>query len=95
MAEKVRVGLIGAGRNTRDRHIPGFQKLDNVELVAVANRSIESGNVVADQFNIPKVYGDWQQLLLDPDIDAICIGTWPYMHSTITVNALESGKHVL
>ena len=95
MAEKVRVGLIGAGRITRDRHIPGFQKVDNVELVAVANRSIESGNVVADQFNIPKVYGDWQQLLLDPDIDAICIGTWPYMHSTITINALESGKHVL
>ncbi|HLF04862.1 MAG TPA: Gfo/Idh/MocA family oxidoreductase [Dehalococcoidia bacterium] len=93
--EVVRVGLIGAGRNTRERHIPGFQKQKGVEIVAVANRSQESGRRVADQFNIPQVYDDWRQLLEDPGIDAVCIGTWPYMHRTLTVAALEHGKHVL
>lgn len=96
MAEDaVRVGLIGAGRNTRDRHIPGFQKVSGVEIAAVANRSRESGQQVADAFNIPTVYDNWQDLLEDPEIDAICIGTWPYMHSTLTLAALEKGKHVL
>jgi len=40
-------------------------------------------------------YGNWQELLEDPSIDAVCIGTWPYMHRTLTLAALESGKHVL
>ena len=91
----IRVGLIGAGKNTRDRHIPGFQKVDGLEITAVANRSRESGRVVADQFNIPTVYDNWQDLLEDPGIDAVCIGTWPYMHRTMTLAALAAGKHVL
>ena len=93
--DAVRVGLIGAGANTRDRHIPGFEKVGGVELVAVANRSRESGRKVADQFNIPHVYDDWQELLEDDSIDAVCIGTWPYMHRTLTLAALEKNKHVL
>ena len=93
--QEIRVGLIGAGRNTRERHIPGFNKVDGLEIAAVANRSRESGRVVADQFNIPTVYDHWQELLEDPSINAICIGTWPNMHRTLTVAALEAGKHVL
>ncbi len=91
----VRVGLIGAGRNTRDRHLPGFQQIEGVEIAAVANRSVESGRRVADSFNIPTVYPNWRELLEDPGIDAVCIGTWPYMHCTLTLAALEKGKHVL
>ncbi len=93
--ESIRLGLIGAGRNTRDRHIPGFQNIQGVDIVAVANRSRESGRQVADQFNIPRVYDNWEELLEDDSIDAVCIGTWPYMHRTLTLAALEKGKHVL
>ena len=93
--DEVRVGLIGAGRNTRDRHIPGFHKVEGVEIVSVANRSRESGQRVADQFNIPQVYDNWRDLLEDDSINAVCIGTWPNMHRTLTVAALEAGKHVL
>lgn len=94
-SDVVRVGLIGAGLNTRDRHIPGFEKVAGVEIVAVANRSRKSGRRVADQFNIPQVYDDWRVLLEDDSIDAVCIGTWPYMHRTLTLAALEKDKHVL
>ena len=93
--EEIRVGLIGAGLNTRDRHIPGFQGVEGLEIVAVANRSRESGRRVADQFNIPQVYDNWRELLEDDSINAVCIGTWPYTHRTMTVAALEKGKHVL
>ena len=54
--QEIRVGLIGAGKNTRERHIPGFQAIQGLEVAAVANRSRESGRTVADQFNIPTVY---------------------------------------
>lgn len=91
----IRVGLIGAGGNVRNRHIPGFQKVEGLEITAVANRSLESSRSVADQFNIPRVYGSWQELLEDDEINAVCIGTWPYMHRTLTLAALEKGKHVL
>ena len=94
-SEGIRLGLIGAGKNTRDRHIPGFQDVDGVEIAAVANRSRASSQVVADQFNISAVYENWQELLEDPSIDAVSIGTWPYMHRTLTLAALEAGKHVL
>ena len=93
--ETIRIGLIGAGGNVRNRHIPGFQQVAGLEIAAVANRSLESGRSVADQFNISQVYSGWQELLEDDSIDAVCIGTWPYMHRTLTLAALEKGKHVL
>ena len=91
----IRVGFVGAGKNTRSRHIPGFQKQAGVELVAVANRSRESGERVAKEFSIARVHDDWRALVSAPDVDAVCIGTWPYMHCEITLAALAAGKHVL
>jgi predicted dehydrogenase len=93
--ETIRIGLLGAGGNTRLRHIPGFQAIDGVEVVAVCNRSEESGRRVADEFGIPNVATDPEQLFSDGSLDAICIGTWPYMHRAYSVRALEAGKHVL
>lgn len=96
MAEDtIRVGLIGAGGNVRNRHIPGFRKVRDCEIVAVSNRTLESSHRVAEQWNIPRIYANWQELLDDDSIDAVCIGTWPYMHRTMTLAALEKGKHVL
>jgi predicted dehydrogenase len=96
MAEEViRVGLIGAGGNVRNRHIPGFHKATGVAILGVVNRSLESSRRVAEQFEIPRVYHTWQELLADEEINAVCIGTWPYMHRTLTLAALEQGKHVL
>ena len=95
MTEQIRIGLVGAGANTKLMHIPGFQKLEGVELVSVSNRSAESGRAVADQYGIRKVYDKWRDLLENPDTNAISIGTWPYMHCALVLAALENGKHVL
>ena len=93
--EEIRVGLIGAGGNVRNRHIPGFRKVEGLAILGVVNRSLESSHRVAEQFNIPRIYNNWQELLDDDAINAVCIGTWPYMHRTLTLAALEKGKHVL
>lgn len=89
------MGFIGAGGNTRSRHLPGFAALSGVELVAVANRTTASSEAVARAFGIGRVEPDWRALVAAPDIDAICIGTWPYLHAEITLAALAAGKHVL
>jgi predicted dehydrogenase len=96
MSDKpIRVGFIGAGRNTQVRHIPGLKQQPGVELVAVANRSRASGERVAREFGITRVHGDWREVVAAPDVDAVCIGTWPYTHCEMTVAALAAGKHVL
>ncbi|MGB0264054.1 MAG: Gfo/Idh/MocA family protein [Opitutales bacterium] len=92
---KLRVGLIGAGANTRQMHLPGFQKLENVELALVANRTPASSQAVASQYGITAVAEDWRAIVADPTIDAVCIGTWPYLHAEATIAALQAGKHVL
>ena len=93
--DTIRVGVIGAGANTRDRHIPGLQAIEGVEIVAVCNRSQESGERAAKQFGIGRVCTNWQDIVQAPDVDAVVIGTWPYMHRLVTVAALEADKHVM
>ena len=93
--EPLRVGLIGAGGNTRKRHIPGLRAIDGVEIVAVCNRRPQSTAAAAKEYGIRKTFDHWQDLVADPEVDAVVIGTWPYLHCPITLEALAAGKHVL
>ena len=91
----ITVGIIGAGANTKLHHIPKLQAQKGVEVVAVANRTHASAKKVARRFRIPDPTKHWEDIIFREDIDAVCIGTWPYMHAPITVAALDAGKHVL
>ncbi|MHC4874683.1 MAG: Gfo/Idh/MocA family protein, partial [Planctomycetota bacterium] len=93
--EKIRIGIVGAGGNTKNKHIPEFKKIDGVELVSVANRSLESSALVAEEFGIETAFGSWQDVVGDSNVDAVMIGTWPYMHKEVTIAALQNNKHVL
>jgi predicted dehydrogenase len=95
MPDTIRIGVVGAGANTRLHHIPKLKKIDGVQIVTVANRSRASSEKVAKEFAIPRIHENWQELVDDPQIDAVVIGTWPYMHCPITLAALAAGKHVL
>ena len=95
MSKPIQVGVIGAGANTKLHHIPKFQGIEGVSVVGVCNRSRESGDRVAREFGIPRVFENWQSVVEDPSIDAVVIGTWPYTHCEMTCAALVAGKHVL
>lgn len=95
MQTRIGIGFIGAGANTRLRHLPGFAAIEGVELVTVANRSEASSRAVAEAFGVGRISPDWQSVVSDPDVDAVCIGTWPYKHAEMTLAALAAGKHVL
>lgn len=93
--QSIRVGIVGAGANTRDKHIPGLRAQPGVEVVSVVNRSRASSEKVALELGIPGVADDWRALVNDAGIDAVMIGTWPYLHCPVTLAALAAGKHVL
>jgi predicted dehydrogenase len=91
----IRVGIIGAGGIVSSTHVPGLKRQAGVELVAVANRSLESSRRAAEELGIQRAYANWEALLAAGGLDAVLIGTWPYMHRTITLAALDAGLHVL
>ena len=95
MADKIRVGLIGAGNYTINRMLPGFQKAANCEVTTVVNRRRENAEKVAAQFGILNVADEWRQVLESSEVDAVLIGTPPSTHLEMTLAALEAGKHVL
>jgi len=92
---KLRMGIVGAGNIVRTRHLPALKKNPEVEIVAVSNSTYESGEKFCKE-NCPSAtpMANWADLLALPDLDIIWIGTPPYMHSAVTVSALEAGKHV-
>ena len=93
--QPVRIGIVGAGANTRSRHLPGFRAIAGVEVVCLANRTMDSARRVVAEFKIPRIHAHWRDVVDDPGVDAVCIGTWPYLHASITCAALAAGKHVL
>jgi predicted dehydrogenase len=95
MSDRIRIGIVGAGKIVRAEHIPRFRAIRGVELVAVANRTPESSAQAAAELSIERSIGDWHALVTDPGIDAVLVGAWPYLHAPVTVAALDAGKHVL
>src|SRR5438067_12536892 len=93
---KLRVGIVGAGNIVKTRHLPALKKNPDVDIVAVSNSTYESSEKFCQE-NCSSVtpMANWVDLLALPDLDIIWIGTPPYMHSAVTISALEAGKHVL
>src|SRR5947209_457 len=95
VTQRLRIGLIGAGANTRSRHIPGLVAQPGVEIVAVCNRRPESTAAVAREYSIGRTFEHWQDLVAAPEVDAVVVGTWPYLHCAVAVAAFAAGKHLL
>lgn len=76
-------------------HLPRFQQLSGVEVVAVCNRTAATAQQVAREFGVARAVTDWREVIAMPDVDAVLIATWPYLHAPASIAALEAGKHVL
>ncbi len=92
--KRIRLGFIGAGGICEQRHLPNLAKMPGVELVAVCNRSPESSRRVQQKWGFARTANDWRQVIEATDIDAVFIGTWPYLHFELSLAALAAGKHV-
>jgi predicted dehydrogenase len=92
---KLRIGIVGAGSIVRARHLPALKRHPEVEIVAVSNSTYESSEKFCRE-NVPHAtpMRNWPEVLALPELDIIWIGTPPYLHSAVTISALEAGKHV-
>lgn len=93
--KQLRWGLIGCGDIARKRIAPALRDSARCELHAVSRAQSELAEAFARDFGARKWYGDWQQLLLDEEIDAVYIATPVHLHAAQTIAAAEAGKHVL
>ncbi|KGA96369.1 oxidoreductase [Alkalihalobacillus alcalophilus ATCC 27647 = CGMCC 1.3604] len=93
--EKVRWGIIGSANIAKKAVIPGIQQSETGEVVAIASRTKEKAEEMAEELSIPVAYGSYDELLDDPTIEAVYIPLPNHLHKEWTIRAAEAGKHVL
>ncbi len=92
---KVRWGVLSTANIGTGKVIPAMQKGKYIEFNAIASRNLEKGKAAAAQLGIPHVYGSYEELLADSNIDAIYNPLPNHLHVPWSIKALEAGKHVL
>ncbi len=92
MSKKINVAIVGLGFGAE--FIPIYQKHPNAEMYAICQRNEEKMNAIGDEFGIDTRYTDYEELLKDPNIDAVHINTPIPNHGEQSIKALKAGKHV-
>jgi predicted dehydrogenase len=92
---RIRWGVLSTADIGRKAVIPGLRRGELCEVVAISSRDPSRAAAVAAELGIPKAHGSYEELLADPDIDAIYNPLPNHLHMPWTIRALESGKHVL
>ncbi|MDE3202221.1 MAG: Gfo/Idh/MocA family oxidoreductase [Acidobacteriota bacterium] len=95
MKTKVRWGVLSTANIGLKKVIPGMMRGECTAVTAIASRSLESARKAAGQLGIAKAYGSYEELLADPEIDAIYNPLPNQLHVPWTIKAAEAGKHVL
>ncbi len=92
--DKLRWGILGVAK-INERVVPAFHAAANAELRAIASRSLERARAAAAAGGITAAYGNYDELLDDPELDAVYIPLPNHMHAEWTMKAADHGKHVL
>jgi D-xylose 1-dehydrogenase (NADP+, D-xylono-1,5-lactone-forming) len=87
-------GLLSTARINR-RVIPAIRESQRGTLVGVSSRDLEKSQAYAAEWDIPKAFGSYEEMLASPDIDAVYISLPNHLHAEWTVKSLQAGKHVL
>lgn len=92
--KQLKVGVIGCGSISVRRHLPEYAANENVRIVAVCDINEERAQDTAELYNA-KLFFDYEEMLKDPEIDAISVCLPNYLHAPVSIAALNAGKHVL
>jgi len=93
--EVVKWGILGCARVANRAVGPGIQRSSNGVIYAIASRNMEKAKEYAGRFGVQKAYGSYEELLKDPEVQAVYVPLPTTLHKEWTVRAAESGKHVL
>lgn len=92
---KVKWGIISTALIGTAKVIPAMQKGESSEVVAIASRDADKARATADELGIPTSHGSYEELLADPNVEAIYNPLPNHLHVEWSIKALEAGKHVL
>jgi predicted dehydrogenase len=92
---KMKWGIISTAKIGTQKVIPGMQGSPECEIAAIASRSKDKAEAAAKELGIAKAYGSYQELFADPEIEAVYNPLPNDMHVSVSIQALEAGKHVL
>ncbi len=92
---RVRWGVLGTADIARGQTIPGMQLAEHCELYAIAGRKLEKAKLYQEEFGFRKAYGSYDELLADPEVEAVYIPLPNDIHCEWSVKALKAKKHVL
>lgn len=95
MVQKVKWGVLGAANIAVRKVIPAMQLGEWSEITAIASRDLSKAQSAAAELNIPKAYGSYEELLADPEIEAVYNPLPNNLHVEWTRKAAQAGKHVL
>jgi predicted dehydrogenase len=95
MSNQVRWGVLSTANIGLKKVLPGMQKGQHCTIAAIASRDLKKAQEAADRLGIPTAYGSYEELLADPNIDAIYNPLPNQLHVPWTIKAAEAGKHVL
>jgi len=95
MPNKVRWGVLSTAKIGVTKVIPGMQKGEWSEVAAIASRDLGKAETAARSLGIARAYGSYEELLADPQIEAIYNPLPNQLHVPLTIKAAEAGKHVL
>jgi predicted dehydrogenase len=95
MNRKVRWGVLGAANIAVEKVIPAMQRGEWCEIAAIASRDADKAEQAAGDRDIPKAYGSYEDLLGDPEVEAIYNPLPNHLHVPWSIRAAEAGKHVL
>lgn len=95
MIEPVRWGWIGDAKIAREHVIPGMMRSPLCQVTAMASRNPDMAGKTAERFGVSKVYGSYDALLEDPDVEAVYIPLPNHLHVPVATKAARAGKHVL
>jgi len=95
--KRLRWGVLSTANIAREKWIPGVRRapLQRGEVVAIASRDGASAERAASELGIPRAHGSYEDLLADPDVDAVYIPLPNHLHLEWTLAAARAGKHVL
>jgi predicted dehydrogenase len=92
---KIRWGVLGTAKIATVKVIPAMQRGQYTEVVAIASRDAEKAKSAAKQLGIARSYGSYEELLADPEVDAVYNPLPNHLHVPWSIRALSAGKHVL
>jgi predicted dehydrogenase len=95
MPDKVRWAVLGAAKIATAKVIPAMQKGEVSEMVAIASRDLGRAREAAKELGIPRAYGSYEEVLEDPEVEAIYNPLPNHLHVPWSIRAAEAGKHVL